>query len=65
MRSGRAGWGMAVLACAALTLVPGCRDEEQNRALHTEKGVYQGTPDETLSEADRRELQNRAGSQRF
>jgi hypothetical protein len=56
---------MALLACIALTLVPGCRDEEQNRALHTEKGVYQGPADETLSEADRRELQNRAGNQRF
>lgn len=56
---------MAVLACAALVLVPGCREEEQNRALHVEKGVYQGAPDEALSEADRRQLQNRAGSQRF
>ncbi|NRG18359.1 hypothetical protein HPQ64_11725 [Rhizobiales bacterium] len=55
----------SILAIAALITLPGCREEEQNRVLHIEKGTYAGAPDTELSEEKRRELDARARAQRF
>ncbi len=65
MKSGSATWGMLAVAGALLALVPGCRDDEQNRPLHLEKGVYQGADDAPLTEEERRALQERGNRQRF
>lgn len=43
----------------------GCREEEQNRELHLEKGVYAGAPDTALTEDQRRALEQRARAQSF
>ena len=42
----------------------GCRKEEQNRSLHFEKGVYQGNPDQGLTDEQLAELRFRANKQR-
>lgn len=55
----------SILAVAALVALTGCREEEQNRVLHLEKGTYAGAPDTELSEEKRRELDARAQAQRF
>ncbi len=62
-----AGWGRLVLALgliAALS-VGACREEEQNRILIQQKGVYQGQADTPLTEQQLRELRSRANQQKF
>ena len=62
-----AGWGRLVLALgliAALS-VGACREEEQNRILIQQKGVYQGQADTPLTEQQLRELRFRANQQKF
>lgn len=50
----------------AVTLgIQGCREDEQDRVLLYEPGVYQGAPDEALAEETVRELRGRARGQRF
>ncbi|MEJ1995599.1 MAG: hypothetical protein P8X75_10370 [Limibacillus sp.] len=44
-------------------LTTGCREEEQDRVLLLEPGVYQGKPDSPLSEATEEELRQRARNQ--
>jgi len=53
--------GLAALAFA----LSACREDEQNRPLAYEKGVYQGAEDEQLTEEDRRVLQQRGSLQGF
>jgi len=65
VKSEPAAWGMMIVAVTLLAFVPGCREDEQNRPLHLEKGVYQGADDAPLAEDERRSLQERAGRQRF
>ena len=62
-----AGWGRLVLALGLmLSLAVGaCREEEQDRILIQEKGVYQGQADSPLSEEQLRELRFRASQQNF
>lgn len=55
----------SIVAAVALIALAGCREDEQNRALHIEKGTYAGKPDTELSEDKRRELDARAQGQRF
>ena len=50
---------------AALLLVQGCREDEQDRVLIHEKGVYQGQQDQPLEPAQREELRARARTQQF
>ena len=62
-----AGWGRLVLAIgliAALS-VGACREEEQDRILIQQKGVYQGPADTPLTEEQLRELRFRASQQNF
>ncbi|MXN67387.1 hypothetical protein GR183_20970 [Stappia sp. GBMRC 2046] len=54
-----------VVAAFALIALAGCREDEQNRALHIEKGTYAGKPDTELSKEQLRELDARAKEQRF
>jgi hypothetical protein len=56
---------VVALSVLALSALSGCREDEQNRPLIVEKGVYQGPQDEALTEEDRRALQQRGDSQRF
>lgn len=56
------------LGLFALVLVlpaAGCREDEQGRPLHFEKGVYGGSEDETLTQQDRDALRERAREQNF
>ena len=45
-------------------LAGGCRESEQNRPLSFEPHVYQGEKPPSLSEQQRRELQERGNMQR-
>ena len=65
MGSGNRTLAVVALSALALSVLSGCREDEQNRQLFVEKGVYQGDPDQELSEAERRELQQRGDRQRF
>lgn len=47
----------------AAIAVSGCRSEEQNRPLFFEKGTYQGTQDQELSDDKLDELRQRARNQ--
>ena len=51
---------VSIAAAAGLVLaVAACDESEQGRILHHEKGVYLGKEDTPLSDADRKELQDR------
>lgn len=57
-----AGW----LAIAVIALVAqGCREDEQNRPLIYDKGVYQGQPDQALQDQQVEALRQRAANQKF
>jgi len=51
--------GLMVLGLAA------CNEDELNRPLSYDKGVYGGAEDRELDEAERRELRRRGDLQRF
>jgi hypothetical protein len=51
--------GVAVLALA------GCREDEQARAIHADKGVYQGPDMPALDDDTREALRERAQNQNF
>ncbi len=61
------GWGRMVLVFGLmLSLAVGaCREEEQDRILIQQKGVYQGQADSPLSEEQLRELRFRTSQQNF
>ena len=50
-------------AVLALTL-GACREEEQGRSLHYQKGIYQGAPDKALDQGTVSQLQQRVSGQR-
>jgi hypothetical protein len=57
---------LAIIGATILTLGLGaCREGEQNRPLTYEKGVYQGSQEAPLSDAQLRELQHRGNEQKF
>lgn len=60
----RAVWAACCLALAGLALA-GCREEEHDRILFYDKGIYLGEPDQELSPAQIEVLRNRASDQRF
>jgi hypothetical protein len=43
----------------------GCRDDEQDRPLTEDKGVYRGQPERTLGEQQVEMLRQRTSGQRF
>jgi hypothetical protein len=55
----------AAALLAALAAVSGCREAEQGRILHYQKGTYLGEPDQKLSDAQRQDLRSRARNQAF
>ncbi len=59
--------GRLALSLTALSILVlgACREEEQDRILMQQKGVYQGQADEPLSEEQLRELRFRASQQNF
>ncbi len=59
--------GRLALSLAALSILVlgACREEEQDRILMQQKGVYQGQADQPLSEEQLRELRFRASQQNF
>lgn len=63
----RPAWrGLAIVGATILALGLGaCRESEQDRPLSLEKGVYQGQQDTRLSDVQLRELQHRAGEQKY
>lgn len=54
--------GLGLLFVLALA---GCREEEHDRALKTEKGTYAGAAMPVLDEETRTDLKNRAQHQNF
>lgn len=52
-------------AIGVTALVAGCRDNEQDRPLAFDKGVYGGQADEEISEETRKQLQDRVRLQNF
>lgn len=54
------------LAMTGMALaMPGGRDEEQNRPLAYEEGVYRGQPDQTLDDRQVEALRQRTHGQQF
>jgi hypothetical protein len=51
-------------AAAVLTLAGGCRENEQNRPLDFQPHVYQGEKPASLTEQQKRDLQERGNLQR-
>jgi hypothetical protein len=49
----------------ALSALQGCREDEQDRVLFYEPGVYKGEADPPLSDADVDELRQRARQQGY
>ena len=62
-----AGWGRAILVLGLMSslAVGACREEEQDRILIQQKGVYQGQTDTPLTEEQLRELRFRTNQQNF
>ena len=61
-RMGRMALSLATLSVLVLGA---CREEEQDRVLMQQKGVYQGQEDQPLTEEQLRELRFRASHQNF
>lgn len=57
-------WAACCLALVGLALA-GCREEERDRILAYDKGVYLGKPDQRLEPAQIEVLRYRADDQRF
>lgn len=58
----RAGWIAALILVTALAA---CREEEQDRLLSHEPGVYRGGAMPALTDENRATLQERAQNQNF
>ncbi len=58
-------WGLLLTSLAAVALLGGCREDEQGRALRFQKGVYLGTPDTQLQDAQVAALNKRADGQKL
>jgi hypothetical protein len=56
---------MLALATLSTLAVGACREEEQDRILIQQKGVYQGQSDTPLTEEQLRELRFRGNQQNF
>jgi hypothetical protein len=63
MTRARAPW-LALAAAALLGLAGGCRENEQNRPLDFRPHVYQGEKPTSLTEQQKRDLQERGNLQR-
>ena len=57
--------GICLVAAGLALALSACRENEQNRPLTFEKGVYEGKADQALSEQDRDELRGRTHIQQF
>jgi hypothetical protein len=60
----RAHWSTLLAAVALTTLASGCREREQNRPLDFEPHVYRGEKTPSLTEQQKRELQERGNLQK-
>ena len=57
-------WAALLATAAWLVLAGGCRENEQNRPLDFQPHVYQGQKPQSLTEHQKRELQERGNLQR-
>ena len=55
----------SILAVFVLVFLGACRDEEQDRTLQFEKGIYSGEPMPIIDEDTRENLQHRTRHQGF
>ncbi len=53
------------LLAATLLLVSACKEEEQDRVLWHEEGVYLGAPEPAISDDALQDLRHRAARQRY
>ena len=58
-------WSLLLVSLAAVALLGGCREDEQGRMLRFQKGVYLGTPDTQLQDAQVAALNKRTEGQRL
>jgi len=66
LTAGRTGYKLTLIAAViGLAALGGCREEEENRALKTQKGVYEGPSDTALTPEQQRSLRQRGMNQRF
>jgi hypothetical protein len=56
---------IAVIVAGVAVGLAGCREEEQDRPLHLEKGTYSGKADTELTAEQRRALEQRGQLQKF
>jgi len=58
-------WFLPITIAGIALGVQGCREEERNRVLIHEPGVYQGQPDQAIEEEQLDQLRYRARQQKF
>lgn len=56
---------VVVVGLLAVAALAGCREQEQDRPLTYEKGVYQGQPDDALADDTLETLRQRAQRQSY
>ena len=59
-----ARWAALLATATLVALAGGCRESEQNRRLNFEPHVYQGEKTPSLTEQQKRELQERGNLQK-
>ena len=60
----RMRWASLLAGLAVATLAGGCRETEQNRPLEFEPHIYRGQKPPSLTEQQKRDLQERGNMQR-
>ncbi|MGI9417678.1 MAG: hypothetical protein ACR2RA_07560 [Geminicoccaceae bacterium] len=65
MKSGAKSALLLTVAIGVAAGVAGCRDDEQQRPMVKQKGVYEGPADEALAEDRLSDLKSRAAGQKF
>ena len=60
-----AGRPALIAAAVAILALAGCREDEQDRTLRYDKGIYSGTPMPEITDDTRDTLRDRAQAQAF
>lgn len=58
-------WIWLIMVAGLVLGTQGCREDERDRVLMYEPGVYKGQPDQSLEQAQVDELRHRARQQKF
>lgn len=63
--SARGGWFAVIVAVVGALTLTGCREDERDRVMMFEQGVYKGAPDSPLAPEQVDDLRSRARQQQF